>query len=65
MLAPRGATVPSEDYVTVTSATLRDYIDAQTITVEEDIIAGEIENPNGEQTTGGNNAEANNGQVAG
>ena len=45
VLAPRGVTVPTEDYVIVTSATLRDYIDAQTITIEEDIIAEEIENP--------------------
>ena len=41
VLAPRGSTVPSEDYVIVTSATLRDYIDAQTITVKEDVIAEE------------------------
>lgn len=46
VIAPRGATVPTEDYVIVTSATLRDYIDAQTITIEEDVIAEEIENPN-------------------
>lgn len=45
VLAPRGATVPTEDYVIVTSATLRDYIDAKTITIEEDIIAEEVENP--------------------
>ena len=37
VLAPRGSTVPSENYVIVTSSTLRDYIDAQTITVPEDI----------------------------
>lgn len=48
VIAPRGSTVPTQDYVIVTSATLRDYIDAQTITVEEDIIAEEIE---GETTT--------------
>ena len=41
VLAPRGSTVPSEDSVIVTSATLRDYIDAQTITVEEDVPAEE------------------------
>lgn len=41
VLAPRGSTVPSEDYIVVTSATLRDYIDAQTITVEEDVIEEE------------------------
>ena len=38
VLAPRGVTVPSEG-ITVTSSTLRDYIDAQTITVEEDLTA--------------------------
>lgn len=43
VLAPRGSTVPTEDYIIVTSATLRDYIDAQTITVEEDIIVEETE----------------------
>lgn len=41
ILAPRGMTVPSEDYIIVTSATLRDYVDAKTITVEEDVIADE------------------------
>ena len=46
VIAPRGATVPTEDYVIVTSATLRDYIDAQTITVEEDIIVEEIPEDN-------------------
>lgn len=51
VIAPRGATVPTEDYVIVTSATLRDYIDAKTITVEEDIIAEEI--PEEETTTDG------------
>ena len=44
IIAPRGATVPSEDYVIVASSTLRDYIDAQTITVEEDEIPEEINN---------------------
>lgn len=46
VLAPRGSTVPSEDYVIVTSATLRDYIDAQTITVKEDVIAEEVQEDN-------------------
>lgn len=50
VLAPRGSTVPSEDYIIVTSATLRDYIDAQTITVEEDVIVEEVEDPNKEVT---------------
>jgi len=48
VLAPRGSTVPSEDYIVVTSATLRDYIDAQTITVEEDIIEEETPETNEE-----------------
>ena len=46
VIAPRGATVPTQDYVIVTSATLRDYIDAQTITVEEDVIAEEVQQDN-------------------
>ena len=50
VLAPRGSTVPTENYIVVTSATLRDYIDAQTITVEEDIIVEENENPEEEVT---------------
>lgn len=65
VLAPRGVTVPSQDYVIVTSSTLRDYIDAQTITVEEDIIAGEVEGSTGEQTTEQNNVGTNNQQVTG
>lgn len=62
VIAPRGATVPTEDYVIVTSATLRDYIDAQTITVEEDIIAEEI--PAEEETTTDENTQNNNQEVA-
>lgn len=46
ILAPRGATIPTNDYVIVTSATLRDYIDAQTTTVEEDVIDEEINDNN-------------------
>lgn len=42
ILAPRGTTVPSENYIIVTSATLRDYIDALTTTIEEDAIQEEI-----------------------
>ncbi len=38
IIAPRGKTVPTDDYLIVTSATLRDYIDAKTITVEEDVL---------------------------
>lgn len=56
VLAPRGATVPTKDYVIVTSATLRDYIDAQTITVEEDIIPEEQTTEETDKTNGtGNN----------
>ena len=55
VIAPRGSTVPSEEYVIVTSATLRDYIDAQTITVEEDIIVDEVQDPNEELTDSGEN----------
>lgn len=51
VIAPRGSTVPSEDYVIVTSATLRDYIDAQTITVEEDVIVKEVEDNTTDNTT--------------
>lgn len=46
VIAPRGSTVPSQDYVIVTSATLRDYIDAQTITIQEDIIVEEVPESN-------------------
>ena len=38
IIAPRGSTPPTENGVVVTSSTLRDYIDAQTITVEEDVL---------------------------
>ena len=55
VLAPRGSTVPSEDYIIVTSATLRDYIDAQTITVEEDVKPDEVEDPNEEMNVPGEN----------
>jgi hypothetical protein len=48
IIAPRGSTIPNEEYVIVTSATLRDYIDAQTITIEEDVIVEEVEEPNAE-----------------
>ena len=53
VLVPRGKTVPSEDYIIVTSATLRDYIDAKTITVEEDVIEEEVETPEEEVTDQG------------
>ena len=63
VLAPRGATVPEQDSVIVTSQTLRDYIDAQTITVEEDVLTGEVENPTGEEIVEDNNTVNNNQQV--
>ena len=43
IIAPRGSMVPTEDYAIVTSSTLRDYIDAQTITIEDDVIPEEVE----------------------
>ncbi|MBE6155082.1 MAG: hypothetical protein E7163_05915 [Firmicutes bacterium] len=60
ILVPRGSTVPTKDEVIVTSQTLRDYIDAQTITIEEDIIPGEEEN---NEVVEDNNTENNNQQV--
>ena len=57
VLAPRGSAIPSQDYVIVTSSTLRDYIDAQTITVEEDIITGEVENPEATPVPENNNQQ--------
>lgn len=56
IIAPRGATVPTENYVIVTSATLRDYIDAQTTTIEEDAIPEEIV----DNTTTADNTNVNN-----
>lgn len=51
IIVPRGSVVPTcaGECMYVTSSTLRDYIDAQTITVEEDVIAAET---NTEQTNG-------------
>ena len=66
-LVPRGSTVPDNDYIIVKSSTLRDYIDAQTITVEEDLTADDMKNntDNTENNTDNNtntntNNEANN-----
>lgn len=59
ILVPRGSTVPTEDYIIVTSATLRDYIDAQTITVPEDVIVSENNNQTIPES---NEATAENGQ---
>ena len=41
IIAPRGFTVPSKDYIVVRSATLRDYVDAQTLTAPEDAVVVE------------------------
>lgn len=38
VVAPRGYTVPTEDYVVVTSQTLRDYIDSRTTIAEENAV---------------------------
>ena len=51
VIVPRGTTVPENDYVIVRSSTLRDYIDAQTITVEEDEIVKEEEKEEQEENT--------------
>lgn len=51
IIAPRGMTLPTENYAIVTSSTLRDYVDARTITVEEDIITNK-------ETEGTSNTEA-------
>ncbi len=45
IVAPKGYTVPTENYVIVTSSTLRDFIDAQTITAEEDATTQNTTNP--------------------
>lgn len=63
VLAPRGFTVPTKDEIIVTSKTLRDYIDAQTTTIEEDIIEEEIEDINPEDGELQTNQENNNGEV--
>ena len=50
VIVPRGSAVPTctGECMIVTSSTLRDYIDAQTITIEEDVIA----ETNTDQTNG-------------
>lgn len=59
IIAPRGFTVPTNDYIVVKSATLRDYIDAQTITAPEDAEPAEEQKPveETEQTEETANAE--------
>ena len=58
VLAPRGSTVPTKDEIIVTSQTLRDYIDAQTTTIEEDVVEEEVEESEQEVT----DAETNTNQ---
>ena len=43
IIAPKGTTIPDKEGIVVKSSTLRDYIDAQTITVEEDAVVDETE----------------------
>ena len=43
IITPRGSNIPNQDYIVVTSATLRDMIDAKTITVEEDVVVEEVQ----------------------
>ena len=49
IIVPRGSQVPfncTDGCVTVTSSTLRDYIDAQTITIDEDVVPEETSDQN-------------------
>lgn len=55
IIAPRGSEVPTNDYIVVRSATLRDFIDAQTITAPEDAIVVEEEKKEDTTTTEGTN----------
>ena len=43
IIAPKGTTIPDKEGIVVKSSTLRDYIDAQTITIEEDVIVEDVE----------------------
>lgn len=42
-IVPRGIEIPKDDAISVKSSTLRDYIDSQTITIEDDAIIEETE----------------------
>lgn len=64
-IAPRGSTVPKKDMVIVTSATLRDYIDAQTITIEDDVIVEETEEESKENTENSENLQNSENQSNG
>ncbi len=57
ILAPRGSITPTKDEIVVTSAVLRDYIDAKAETVVEDVIE---EEPVSEETTTNQDANTNN-----
>lgn len=57
VIVPRGMTVPDIDKVNVRSATLRDYIDAQTIPIEEDALITEDVDQN---NSNNNNNTSNN-----
>ena len=59
VLVPRGATIPTENYVIVTSSALRDFVDAQTITVKEDVIVGEVEGSTNEEVVEDNGVDNN------
>lgn len=60
VIVPRGMTVPDVDKVNVRSATLRDYIDAQTIPIEEDVLINEnIDNENIDNNKSEKNQEEN------
>ena len=56
-IVPRGVTPPEKEGVLVKSSTLRDYIDAQAITIEEDIIADEEQGNNTEEGSLNNQPE--------
>ena len=57
IIAPRGKTVPNEEGIVVTSATLRDYIDTKATTIEEDVIDEPNEELNEEPIEGDQNIE--------
>jgi len=48
IITPRGSSVPIKDEIVVTSEVLRDMIDAKTITVPEDVVSEEVQDPNAE-----------------
>lgn len=60
VIVPRGMTVPDIDKVNVRSATLRDYIDAQTISIEEDaLITEDVKDENNDSNTTNKTTEEN------